>query len=115
MADENDILARHAERRRAFLAKTATTSPVVGLLLAQSARPARAATYSGGGKTTTAPDTTTVPFTTLFTGTIPATSAPTTLVTFPFTTIVTFPFTTVVTFPLTTLATVPFSVTTAAP
>src|ERR1700722_9041103 len=102
MADENDILARHEERRRAFLAKTATTSPVVGLLLAQSARPARAATYSGSGNTTTVPETTslstsitsqtppgttTIPFTTLFTGTIPTTSSPTTLVTFPLTTL----------------------------
>ena len=53
MAQESDILAKHAESRRAFLAKTAATSPAVTLLLAQAARPARAQTYGGGPETTT--------------------------------------------------------------
>ncbi len=52
MSDENEILAKHAERRRAFLQKAATTAPAVGLLLAQAALPAQAATY---GSTTFAP------------------------------------------------------------
>lgn len=46
MSDETDILAKHAERRRAFLLKAATTAPAVGLLLVQSALPAQAGTYS---------------------------------------------------------------------
>ena len=52
MSDETDIVAKHAERRREFLRKTAVTLPAVGLLLAQATRPARAATYGGGGETT---------------------------------------------------------------
>ena len=75
MTEENDVLGKHAERRRAFLARTATTSPVVGLLLAQSARPAHAATYGGGGGTTTIFETTpTFSDTTDFTFTLPETT-----------------------------------------
>ena len=48
MSDGPDFLAKHAASRRAFLARTALTSPVVSLLLAQSARPAQAQTYGGG-------------------------------------------------------------------
>ena len=51
MDKDDDKLAKHAESRRAFLAKAALTSPVVGLLLAQSSRPAKAQTYGGGGVT----------------------------------------------------------------
>ena len=46
MSDESEILAKHAERRRAFLLTTAKTAPAVGLLLAQAAMPAQAATYT---------------------------------------------------------------------
>jgi hypothetical protein len=72
MAQDKDLLAKHAESRRAFLAKTAVTSPAVSLLLAQAARPARAQTYGGGGATTTA-------FSTIV-FTEPETSAPTSVV-----------------------------------
>ena len=118
MTEENDVLAKHAERRRAFLARTATTSPVVGLLLAQSARPARAATYGGDGGTTTIFETPTFSETTDFTFTLPETTTnfpPTTTVTVPFGT--TFPPTTTVTIPLgttfppTTIVTVPLGTT----
>ena len=61
MADDNDILAKHAASRRAFLAKAAVTSPAVSLLLAQAARPAQAQTYGGGGDTTSLPDGFTLP------------------------------------------------------
>jgi hypothetical protein len=109
MSEETDILAKHAERRRAFLAKTAATSPVVGLLLAQSARPARAATYGGGTTMTTSFETTT------FTLTM-TTSSPTT--TFATTTAGTTPFhstthVTVTLVPTTTGATTRIATTTA--
>jgi hypothetical protein len=45
MSDETEILAKHAERRRAFLLTTAKTAPAVGLLLASAALPAKAAVY----------------------------------------------------------------------
>jgi hypothetical protein len=117
MTEENDVLGKHAERRRAFLARTATTSPVVGLLLAQSARPARAATYGGGEGSTTIFETPTFPDTTDFTFTLPETTTSfpqTTLVTVPIsttfaqTTIVTVPITT---FPSTTVVAVPITTT----
>lgn len=103
MTEENDVLAKHAERRRAFLARTATTSPVVGLLLAQSARPARAATYGGDGGTTTIFETPSFSETTDFTFTLPETTTsfpPTTIITVPITT--TFARTTIFTVPITT-------------
>jgi hypothetical protein len=53
MSDESEILARHAERRRAFLLTTAKTAPAVGLLLAQAALPTQASAY--GIATTFAP------------------------------------------------------------
>jgi hypothetical protein len=101
MGEEDDVFAKHAERRRAFLAKTAATSPVVGLLLAQADRPARAATYGGGSGTTTPFQTPSLSETTAFTF-VPT---PTTQVTVPSTIRITQP-----TQPTTILFTVPTTI-----
>lgn len=46
MSDENEALALHAARRRAFLAKSAIAAPAVAVLLDQAVTPAKASTYA---------------------------------------------------------------------
>ena len=48
MNDSNELLDTHAERRRAFLTRTAVAAPAVAVMLASGARPAFAQPYGTG-------------------------------------------------------------------
>ena len=83
MNDSNELLDSHAERRRAFLTRTAVAAPAIAVMLAAGAKPAFAQPYATVSVSDTTPratetsrTTTTTPVTTTTTTTSTTTPDP---------------------------------------